>query len=83
MSIVASPISAHAKVVHNLKEKARGVLGKGPDIRGTKLFTIDTFKMILGLDHSDHGNLVAATLAFGAFVFVQLFVREKCAVSQK
>jgi len=86
------------------RKRAWGVLGEGPDTRGTKVFTADTLKMILGqsiyqvvitlvfhflghnilgLDHSDHGNLVAATLAFDAFVFVQIFVREKCATFLK
>ena len=75
------------------------LLDRKPDVRGTRLFTADMIKMILGqsiyqviiilifhflghtilgLDHSDHGDLVNTTLVFNIFVFAQIFNSINC-----
>jgi len=75
------------------------LLDRKPDTRGTRLFTVDMIKMILGqsiyqiiillvfhflghgilgMDHSEHGNLVVTTLVFNVFVFAQIFNSVNC-----
>jgi len=75
------------------------LLDRKPDTRGTRLFTADMIKMILGqsiyqtiiilvfyflghgilgLDHTDHGDMVLTTLVFNTFVFAQIFNSINC-----
>ncbi|KAF9778977.1 Ca-transporting ATPase [Thelephora terrestris] len=78
---------------------SKSLLDRKPDTRGTRLFTADMIKMILGqsiyqvaiiftlhflghailgLDHSDEGDKIVATLVFNTFVFAQIFNSVNC-----
>ncbi|KAF9778979.1 Ca-transporting ATPase [Thelephora terrestris] len=78
---------------------SKSLLDRKPDTRGTRLFTADMIKMILGqsiyqvaiilifhflghsilgLDHSDEGDKIVATLVFNALVFALVFNSFNC-----
>ena len=78
---------------------SESLLDRKPDTRGTRLFTVDMIKMILGqsiyqiiiilifhflghtilgIDRSEHGDLVVTTLVFNTFVFAQIFNSIDC-----